>query len=705
MALDIRGGLKNTRISENQYVVFDELLSNSIDSYLIRKNQYDDVDRLNVVIDIEFTDSDLISDGNKEVDIRCEDNGAGLGDDQTRAFVTKDSTYKDDLKIPGIGKCKGSGRVQFFHFFKSLSIKSVYNSGINKKLRSIKVLENTKEIAFDDFKIAAVDNDIDYSTIVYLVGLKESARNRHFFDKSIVAEYSAKAVRDHIFRSFLQRFILLRDQLGDFKITISSKDDVATESEIITSEELPEISEPVELAATCIHEKEVAPNQELLKIYHYSFSSDIYHTFENDVALCANNSIVLSIVKNYLKSITDRKRPIDNKFHLVLIQGEYLEDRVNVQRDNFNIPKSCVNTDAFYSAAISLEDIYESIEDYIFGIFTPPDFNRDALIESTNNKYGISKSMIAESRVKIHFNDTEEKVAKRVLAGIQKQVIEDTAEIFDMKQELLMLDPKGDEFREKVNKLSWVYTSNIKKIDMANLSQLVVRRAAMLEVLNLAVNDSLLVQSEEVKRKENERVIHNIFFPTGKDSNDQIDHDIWILSEEYHYFKHIASDKPLSTIPWSNNEKLFEADIDANLEKLFAQNNNQNSRKRPDIAIFNQEGSAIIIEFKSPGIELQDHTNDLMEYAVLLAAKSNGKINKFYGYLIGTDINPNRVMGYTRFASGKGWFGTHDVRDHKTNNIYGELYSEILFYGDIVDKANKRLSIYREKLNIDLYNN
>lgn len=38
MTLDIRGSLKNTKLSSNAYVVFEELLSNAIDSYLIRKH-------------------------------------------------------------------------------------------------------------------------------------------------------------------------------------------------------------------------------------------------------------------------------------------------------------------------------------------------------------------------------------------------------------------------------------------------------------------------------------------------------------------------------------------------------------------------------------------------------------------------------------------------------------------------------------------
>jgi hypothetical protein len=50
------------------------------------------------------------------------------------------------------------------------------------------------------------------------------------------------------------------------------------------------------------------------------------------------------------------------------------------------------------------------------------------------------------------------------------------------------------------------------------------------------------------KKNENERIIHNIFFPMGKDSTETADHDIWLLNEEYQYFEYIASDKPLTSL-------------------------------------------------------------------------------------------------------------------------------------------------------------
>lgn len=99
MTLDIRGSLKNTKISSNKYVVIEELISNSIDSFLIRRHlDPSDVD-LNVAVSIELFPADLLAD-ELDVSISCTDNGCGLGDIQTNAFLTKDTSYKDDLPSP-----------------------------------------------------------------------------------------------------------------------------------------------------------------------------------------------------------------------------------------------------------------------------------------------------------------------------------------------------------------------------------------------------------------------------------------------------------------------------------------------------------------------------------------------------------------------------------------------------------------------------
>jgi hypothetical protein len=104
MTLDIRGSLKNTKLSSNKYVVFEELISNSIDSFLIRRDESSSPIDLRIAVEIELFATDLLN-GALDVAISCTDNGCGLGDEQTNAFLTKDTSYKDDLSIVGIGPC------------------------------------------------------------------------------------------------------------------------------------------------------------------------------------------------------------------------------------------------------------------------------------------------------------------------------------------------------------------------------------------------------------------------------------------------------------------------------------------------------------------------------------------------------------------------------------------------------------------------
>ena len=195
MALDIRGSLKNTKINGNHYVAIDELFSNAIDSFLIRKKR-GDVKNFEVFFEIEFFDEDSGGEATN-LNIKCFDNGAGLGDEQTKAFVTKDTSYKDGLGIEGIGKCKGSGRIQFLHYFKKITLDSTYQSNEKKFNRKLTIDENTKEVDLDSFEEKEVDGEI--RTCVALLGLKKEILEKINGDNNgITEEFSANALKRHL---------------------------------------------------------------------------------------------------------------------------------------------------------------------------------------------------------------------------------------------------------------------------------------------------------------------------------------------------------------------------------------------------------------------------------------------------------------------------------------------------------------------------
>jgi hypothetical protein len=693
MTLDIRGGLKNTAKNKNEYVPFEEMLSNAIDSYLIRRNIDKNAPAFFVHFNVEIVTAGLLGD-QFDLIVSCTDNGAGFDDPQVKAFVTKDTSYKDDLQIPGMGKCKGAGRIQFFHHFHVTSIDSKYQSGSRTLKRRLTIDSSVKEISEASF-VTTETTDGDLTTTITL------SKKRLDTGESVHPEvYSSASIERHLYTAFLQRLIVLKGLVGDFSIAITERFGEKQNHADISAVNLPSPSEKINISLHCNHG--ITPKTAAaLAITRYSLPAEDFPGFQHEVALCANAAIVYPLTKYFLKNPAERRRALNEKFELILVEGDVLEAKVNHQRDGFLIPRECEASDDL-QGDFSIEDIIESLEDYVYQIFTPADFDRNELVKATQNKFGISLSMLEEVNVKIHYGDTEENIAKRVLKKYQEEIVKDTSNFIDLKQQLLKLDPRSQGFREKINELSWKYTSSIKKIDMSNLSQLVVRRSAMIEVLRLAVDKLLDCQAVEPgKRNENEKIIHNVFFPTGKDSSDAKDHDIWLLNEEYQYFEHIASDKALSTLRWLDGTKIFEVDIDESLQKLFIENNENHSEKRPDIAIFSQEGSAIIIEFKAPNVPIQEHINDLAQYARLLAAKSGGKIKKFYGYLIGTTLDHSRMpTNWTAFPDRQGYFSTGQLVDPETGRPYGELYSELLFYKQFIDRADRRLTVYKNKLKL-----
>jgi hypothetical protein len=706
MTLDIRGSLKNTKISSNRYVVFEELLSNSIDSFLIRQHQHPSDLDLTVTVDVRLFASDLLGD-ELDVAITCSDNGCGLGEEQIDAFLTKDTSYKDDLAIAGIGKCKGSGRIQFFHHFNRVGLRSTYRTKAGVMTRDLPPVEGLKKIDLNDFSVEP-GNEADIGATIMLERLKASTRENLFRDP-FTEVFDPDNLRRHILVALLQRLVGLGARLGDFSITFrTTYPDGAQKTKTLSAGDLPDVTATrfVEVAERDLRSGDTLGSTQTFKLTHYKLDAHEFDLPRNAIALCAKSSPARDITSRYLRTGTEQNNPVAGHYHLVLIEGDVLDRRVNEQRDGFvGIPDAIPTDELFVDEAVSFSGLHDEIDPIIEEWVTPASWRKEEVIHDVEEVFGVIPEMLTDTDTRVVHGDTARSVAERVLKKYQDRVIAETAEIFDLKEEILKAEPHSESYRQKIHELSWRYTASLKSFDMASLSQLVVRRAAIVEILALACGKQLTVQTTAVanaEKAQNERIIHSIFFPMKKDSTEVTDHDIWLLSEEYQYYDYIASDKPLSQIRWTDGELLFDQSVDSEWEAVLRRRTDDNKAMRPDIAIFNEEGSAIIVEFKAPGVSLDNHVGDLSEYAHLLAAKSNGKLKKFYGYLIGDTISGIRMLGWTRFAAGKGFFRSDPLTDPETGRILGELYSETLYFEDLVDRARKRIGVYKDRLKVEL---
>ncbi|MGR9249444.1 hypothetical protein [Rhizobium leguminosarum] len=641
------------------------------------------------------------------ITVSCKDNGCGLGEDQLKAFLTKDTSYKDDLPISGIGKCKGAGRIQFFHHFSALSIDSTYHQGDAVIRREMRYSEPQKQIDADDFSSSPGNADA-IGTTIRLEQFKESARARISHGEALSSLFSAPILKKQMLVAFLQRLVGLDSRVGEFEIKFLTRPWKGSEqSELLKRSDLPTVTSE---RMVKVEERDPATGHSLgtyqhFKLSHYQLDAEQYDLPKNAIAFCAKSSPVKDITPRYLRTRTEQNNPVGGFHHIVLIESDYLDQRANEQRDDFeNIPAEIPSGDMFSSEKLSYAAIYDGIDPVIDEMVAPADWNKEEVLKEITDQFGISEAMLHDTSTRIVYGEPAQAVAERVLKKYQERVIDETAEIFNLKEEIIRAEPDSEEFRAKINELSWKYTSSLKNFDMANLSQLIVRRAAIVQVLDLACGKHLAMQAvADGSRRKDEKIIHSIFFPMRKDSAEFADHDIWLLSEEYHYYDYIASDMPLANIAWNDGENVFESDIDEEFQRLLAKRADDNGGKRPDIALFSKEGSAIIVEFKAPGVSTDEHIGDLSEYAHLLAAKSGGKLKKFYGYLIGDTVNPLRLSGtWTPFPVGNGWFQSSALLDPRTRQPLGETYFEILHFSDVIERAKKRIGVYQNKLKLNL---
>ena len=434
MTLDVRGSLKNTKISSNLYTVFEELLSNAIDSFLIRRHKEPKIKNLRVKFKITFAKTDLW-DG-EDLNVVCIDNGCGINDEELKSFLTKDTSYKDDLPIPGIGKCKGAGRIQFFHHFKNVKIESNYREGGNIFKRIADYAEPQKEIDFKDFK-RSIGLEADIGTKISLVELKEAARERFPQGRSLSEIFSASEIKRQMFVAFLQRLVSLKEQLGDLEIcfeTIHWKNNNALES--IKLSDLPKVSK---FCTVRIKECDPRTGDELgtfqdLNISHYKLDEHLYDLPKNAIAFCAKSSPVKEITSRYLRTKNEQNAPVEGNYHIVLIEGAFLDQHVNEQRDNFdNIPEELPTDDLFVDAKVGYDQIYEAIDPIIYDLVTPSGWKKEDVIADMAQKFGVGEIMISDTDTRIRYGDDAETVVERVLKKYQEKIIKETSELYRLK--------------------------------------------------------------------------------------------------------------------------------------------------------------------------------------------------------------------------------------------------------------------------------
>lgn len=598
------------------------------------------------------------------------DNGIGFDEKNYNSFCTSDSTWKISRGSKGIG------RFLWLKAFSHITVSSVYKSAGNYFRREFNF--STEKGVYEHTHENLNTSDIECQTIVQLTDYQSPYKEKCPQE----ADAIAKKILDHCIAYFLLDTVPLIEVIDEGH-SINLNDYFVSR---------------------------LKPNSEerefQLSGHKFSLKSLKFYGFENSehqLCYCANHREVKS--ENLDKHIVDltKNRKIryeDNKpfTYLAYISGSYLDEHVNSERINFNIPDEPDNFAIVEPRDISLKEIRNAAVNMIEKELSP------FLKTIRENKEQEIRNFI--------FNDAPEyrpllkyaaESLKQIPPGLPSTKLDIELHKLQSKFELEIKEKgkeiltytvedflKYPEYSHKFHQFLERYND----IGKSKLAEYVIHKKVILDIF-----EKNLKKDDDGKYKL-EKDIHEIVFPLRSTSEDVAfeRQNLWIIDEKLTYHQYLASDQPLDT--------LEDLEID--------------STERPDLLIFNNpiafvEGeeqpysSVVIVEFKRPMRgRYKDNENPITQvYDYIRKIKSGSFVDRegrlvnlpehipFYAYII-CDLTP-KIKGFAEDAT---YYPTPDLQGYFGYNPRLNTYVEILSFTKLINDAKRRNNVLFKKLNL-----
>jgi hypothetical protein len=671
-------------------------------------NAYEAIKNLSegkIVISIQ-TRKILFSEKDEDLEfdnITITDNGIGFNDEEFTRFLNLDDTSK------GFGN-KGSGRVQFLHYFEKAEYESVFKDNSSSTGYKRRVFTLSKNDAFlQNNAIVRLDVDeectaIASSTVLKLYNPLETStqrqENREFFKL-----LSTEDLKENIKNKFLALLCDNRNYLPDIKLQKTINDVVDVEKDkSITSNDIPDIdkSEDINVFYSKINMEgkvEKSTNAEILNLK--SFKINQSELLRNSIKLVSKGEIAKEIK---LDSIAADDL-IDDSRYLFLLAGTIIDNADTDTRGNLYIPtetelkKSFGESNLFPEEIITIDEIRETTNEKINTIY--PEIVEHAKqkqieIEALKEMFLLSDETI--KRAKIKPADDEDTALKKIYEADSELIAKKDIEIKKRIDALNQLTPNSSDYQEKLETEVKALTKEIPLQNRTSLTQYVARRKMVLELFQKTLNYEL----EKLKNsgRIDEKILHNLIFQQTSDNPE--DSDLWLIAEEFIHFKGV-SEMELKNITYQG-KKIFDKDFSEEEQRYLNSLGEKRLEKRPDILLFPQEGKCLIIELKAPDVNVSEHLTQIDFYASLLKnyTADDFQLNSFFGFLIGEDIEDRDVRGrVSRFEHSAHldyWFRPSEkVIDFSGKND-GSIYTEVIKYSTLLERAKLRNKIFIDKL-------
>lgn len=696
--LNWRGLLKGFAKATNTIQPLFEAFTNSLEAIDMRRKNGD---VFSPYIHVDFYFNQTLEGENDDLTrLIITDNGIGFDDKNFNRLTV----YKDDTK--GYNN-RGSGRIQLIQSFYNVTYNSVYRQDGALKYRrfvlskSERFLQENSIVCLEEEGVANTNDEI--KTTLILDGLRVKGDNKF---------YSSQSIHD-IKRSLLDHYMLYfcvnRNSLPQIVINYYHDIDLLSTASI-KANDIPEVSHEDEtilipISRMSLDMKRIENTNEKVEVKIKSYKLSQHQLKRNSVKVTCKGEVVDS-VKVKLDCLPSEMR-IDSSYFLFLLSSQYFDDNVGDNRDSLEILsktefKKRAKQYGKIEPQIVLDDLEKKVSDKAGEMYSEIREQRElynnqlALLKKT---YLLSDEALAETDI----NDSVEEILKKAYSYDAKLIAERDAAYHSKLEELNALNTSSPTYQEDLQQLVDEMTRVIPLQDKESLSRYVTHRRLVLDLMAKILKRKTNIQNQSGTRNEDEKLLHNLLF--AQHSDDVGNSDLWMLNEDYLYFKGV-SDQPLNQIE-IDGLKLFRDEITEEEERYLSSLGENRRIKRPDILLFPSERKCIIVELKTPEVNLALHLDQIKKYAYLLRnfASESFIIDTFYGYLIGEALEPRDIRaadGDFKYDPKFNFMYLPSKRvvyeDDSTGGQDGSLYMEVISYSEILKRAERRNEAYTSKL-------
>lgn len=628
------------------------------------------------------------------------DNGIGLNEESfIRLLNLRDNSKSKNNK--------GTGRIQYLHYFDDTLFESVYKVSDND-YRKICLTLSKKEAFLRANAILRKDFDeeTDQRTTYAKVELQTLLDDKN--DVPFYNALSLSEVKSDLITHFLSRLCESRDILPRIKL-IRFENEKETESLMITNQDIPipEHSVDVEAHYSKLDDKnKVQQTDRTEKFTLLAFVQPENKLKKNSIFFVSNGALAQEEKVDGLPK-TD---VINGNRYMFLLRGDYFNSVDDDLRGNLHLVKESEfkkqsEGNLFPEECLLVDSIKSSTNSKIASLYREFQEKRNQAIlnlEQLQNMFHLDEDAITKVRKSLKSSDTDEQILRYIYEADTEIVAKRDAEIKKRFEFLKSLSPSEENYQEKLSQEVNEFVKLVPLQNRTNVTKHIARRRLVLEIFDMIMNKEL--EKLEHGGRVDEDLLHNLIFKQHSENTKES--DLWLLDDQYLYFDG-CSEKLLDKIE-INGVKLIKEDLTEDEKSYKSRQLGDKKidvgRRRPDILLYPSEGKCIIIEFKAPDVDVSEHLDQINKYAMVINNLSNEKfrIHSFYGYIIGENIEydfiEERNSSFKQSPNLKFIFRPSYDIPGKFGREKGDLYTEIIKYSDILKRAQLRNRILMEKL-------